>query len=128
MPMPVKVARNLIWIQATIALLNIVLLFLALFIDSRSAVQDLLYAPIHLPALLTGLLANKWHTRQPRLRLATIAVQLVIPVLDVIEFLIDGTVIWVISAPCTALIVTLLLLPSAKTWFSTAPWRVAAPG
>ncbi|GAA3121195.1 hypothetical protein [Nonomuraea salmonea] len=45
MPMPVKVARNLIWIQATLALLSLILLFLALFTDSRSAVQDLLYAP-----------------------------------------------------------------------------------
>ncbi|GAA3121184.1 hypothetical protein [Nonomuraea salmonea] len=73
-------------------------------------------------------MANKWHTRRPRLRLVTVAVQLVIPVLDVIEFLIDGTVTWVVSAPCTALIVTLLLLPSAKAWFSTSSWRVPAPG
>ncbi|MEV4806856.1 hypothetical protein AB0K18_43250 [Nonomuraea sp. NPDC049421] len=66
--------------------------------------------------------------KRPRLRLATIAVQLAIPVLDVIGFLIDGTVTWVISAPCTALIVALLLLPSAKAWFSAAPSRVPAPG
>lgn len=47
MPMPVKFARNLIRIQATLAPLSIILPLLALFADSPKAVQGLLYAPTH---------------------------------------------------------------------------------
>ncbi|WP_433444874.1 hypothetical protein [Nonomuraea sp. CA-141351] len=118
MPLSVRVARNLIWLQATLTLLSIVLLILGLVLAPNDVLEDLLYAPFYLPPLATGWLANQWHTRRPRVRHATIAVQLTIPLLDFIHFLIKDTLMWVVTAPWSALIVTLLLLPPARAWFA----------
>jgi hypothetical protein len=117
-PLSVRVARNLIWFQATLAVLSIVLLILGLVLDPNDFLEDLLYAPFYLPPLATGWLANQWHTRRPRVRHATIAVQLAIPLIDLIHFLIEDTLDWILTAPWSALIVTLLLLPPARTWFT----------
>ncbi len=118
MPLSVRVARNLIWLQATLALLGIVLLILELVLDSNDVLENLLYAPFYLPPILAGWLANQWRTRRPRIRHATIAVQVAIPLLDFVHFLVEGTFEWVLTAPWTALIVTLLLFPPARTWFT----------
>ncbi|UBU13524.1 hypothetical protein [Nonomuraea gerenzanensis] len=99
-------------------MLSIVLLILGPALGSDDILDDLLYAPFYLPPLATGWLANQMHTRRPRVRHAAIAVQLSIPVLDFIHFLFEDTLTWVLSAPWAALIVTLLLLPSARTWFA----------
>ncbi|MBO4269586.1 hypothetical protein GSF24_02790 [Microbispora triticiradicis] len=130
MPLSVRVARNLIWLQATLALLGIVLLIPELVLDSDHVLENLLYAPFYLPPLVTGWLANQWHTRRPRIRHATIAVQVAIPVLDFVHFLVEGTFEWVLTAPWSALIVTLLLLRPARTWFTPTlqtPSRPAPP-
>ncbi|MEV0590301.1 hypothetical protein [Nonomuraea cavernae] len=118
MPLSVRVARNLIWFQATLTLLGIVLLILGLVLDPSDLQEGLLYAPFYLPPLAAGWLANQWRTRRPRVRHATIAVQLAIPLLDFIHFLIEDTLSWVLTAPWSALIVTLLLLPPARAWFA----------
>ncbi|GLW08756.1 hypothetical protein Misp01_38860 [Microtetraspora sp. NBRC 13810] len=120
MPLSVKVARNLIWFQATLALVSIVLLIPRLEFDPNDFLEDLLYVLYFLPPLAAAWLANQWHTRRPRVRHATIAVQLAIPLLDFIYFLIEGTLDWVFTAPWSALIVTLLLLSPARTWFAPA--------
>ncbi|TMR12150.1 hypothetical protein ETD86_33490 [Nonomuraea turkmeniaca] len=118
MPLSVRVARNLIWFQATLTLLGIVLLIVGLVLDPNDVLEELLYAPFYLPPLATGWLANQWRTRRPRVHHATIAVQLAIPLLDFFHFLIEDTLSWVLTAPWSALIVALLLLPPARTWFA----------
>lgn len=118
MPQSVRVARNLIWLQATLAMFGIILLILGLVLDPNHLLEDLLYAPFYLPPLATGWLANQWRTRRPWVRHATIAVQLAIPLFDFIHFLIEDTLDWVVTAPWSALIVALLLLPPARTWFA----------
>lgn len=120
MPLSLKFARNLIWLQATIALISVVMLSLALAAGFDENLEHLLYAPSYALSLATGLLANRWRTRHPRVRLVTIAVQLAIPLFDLVYFLIEGTLDWIITAPWSALIVTLLLLPPARTWFTPA--------
>ncbi|MEU8193175.1 hypothetical protein AB0C10_05270 [Microbispora amethystogenes] len=118
MPLSVRVARNLIWFQATLTLLGLVLLILESVLDPNDVLEDLLYAPFYVPPLVTGWLANQWRTRRPRIRHATITVQAAIPLIDFIDFLVEGTYTWVLSAPWSALIVTLLLLPPARIWFT----------
>ncbi|MEU8394097.1 hypothetical protein AB0C28_02830 [Nonomuraea sp. NPDC048892] len=120
MPLSLKFARNLIWLQATIALISVVMLILALAAGFDENLEHLLYAPSYALSLATGLLANRWRTRHPRVRLVTIAVQLAIPLFDLVYFLIEGTLDWIITAPWSALIATLLLLPPARTWFTPA--------
>ncbi|GAA3595754.1 hypothetical protein GCM10022419_093810 [Nonomuraea rosea] len=127
MPLSVRIARNLIWFQATLTLLNIVLLILGLALNPNDFLEDLLYAPFYLLPLATGWLANQWRTRRPRVRHATIAVQLAIPLLDFIHFLIEDTLMWVLSASWSALIVTLLLLPPARTWFAPTAQMPGTP-
>ncbi|WP_346112659.1 hypothetical protein [Nonomuraea maheshkhaliensis] len=115
-----KFARNLIWLQATIALISVVMVILALAAGFDENLERLLYAPSYALSLATGLLANRWRTRSPRVRVGTIAAQLAIPLFDLVYFLIEGTLDWIITAPWSALIVTLLLLPPARTWFTPA--------
>ncbi|MEV0161041.1 hypothetical protein [Nonomuraea fuscirosea] len=118
MPPSLRLARNLIWLQATLTLISVVLGILALAAGSTEVFEHLLYLPSYVLSLATGLLANRWRTRRPRVRDVTIAVQLAIPLLDFVYFLFDGTLEWVVTAPWSALIVTLLLLPPARTWFT----------
>ncbi|MFC5821104.1 hypothetical protein [Nonomuraea harbinensis] len=127
MPLSVKIARNLIWFQATITLLGIVLLIMGLVLEPSESLEGLSYAPFYLPPLAAAWLANQWHTRRPWVRHATIAVQLAIPLLDFIDFLISDTLGWVLTAPWSALIVTLLLLPPARTWFAPAQQSPRTP-
>ncbi|MCK2214071.1 hypothetical protein MF672_009755 [Actinomadura sp. ATCC 31491] len=120
MPLSVRIARNLIWFQATLALISVVLLILGLILDPDDSPEGPLHALVYLPPLAAAWLANQWPTRRPPVRLATIAVQLAIPSLDFIHFLIENTLDWALTAPWSALIVTLLLLPPARTWFTPA--------
>ncbi|NJP92035.1 hypothetical protein HCN51_21655 [Nonomuraea sp. FMUSA5-5] len=118
----VKVAQFIITVQVAFGLVGLVLVLVGFFSTFDGKLLPVLVYAAVVPALL-GWLLSRWSSRRAFVRWVTIAVQVLVISLSMLDLVLYSTLTWGALFGRHALhwaVIVLLLLPQAGHWFDSS--------